>query len=57
MQMIPKSGIYNIKIQINKINNNAYANIVGITSQKYNNNDKKIHNKNQNYKVSLYAYA
>ena len=39
--MKPNSGIYNIKIKINTIENDSYGNIIGITSQKYDNSRKK----------------
>ena len=48
IEMKPNSGIYTIKIQINKINNQSYlSNIIGITSEKYdNNNNNNIINNN-----------
>ena len=33
--LTPNSGIYNIKIKINNIDNNSCTNIIGITSQLY----------------------
>ena len=49
--MKPNSGIYTIKIKINKIENYFYcSNIFGITSDRYdNNNDEKMNKNNKDY--------
>ena len=45
--MKPKSGIYNIKIKINNIDKygSPWNNIIGITSEKYDNNHRELKNK------------
>ena len=41
--MKPNSGIYNIKIKIGKIDNeDPWSNIIGITTEKYDNNHEKL---------------
>ena len=50
--MKPNSGIYSIKMKINKIDNRwNRGNIIGITSEKYDNNHKKI-----NYYANYYNW-
>ena len=48
--MKPNSGIYTIKIKINDVCNRTYSdNIIGITSEKYDNNHETINNNNEHY--------
>ena len=57
IKMTPNSGIYNIEILINKIDNDDYENIIGIVSQdcKIKNNDTVL-NRSWHWYDELYGY-